>query len=101
MPDPDPMPPTEPQHGGWTDDIRVAAAFLTRLPVPVREPAWPQRLGRAAWAFPVIGAGIGVAGGLAYVAGMALGLMPQLSATAGIAPQFTGTNGLPARGPCS
>jgi undecaprenyl-diphosphatase len=27
----------------------------------MREPAWPQRLGPAAWAFPVIGAGIGAA----------------------------------------
>ncbi len=87
MPDPDPMPPTEPELGGWTDDIRVAAAFLTRLPVPMREPAWPRRLGRAAWAFPVIGAGIGAAGGLAYAAGMALGLMPQLSAILAVGAQ--------------
>ena len=37
----------------------LAVRFLTIVPVPGREPAGPEALGRAAWWFPAVGLGLG------------------------------------------
>lgn len=59
-----------------------AVGFLTRLPVETLFPgikADPD-LAAAAWTFPLAGALIGFAGGIAYVAASGLGLPPLLAA---------------------
>ncbi|MEX2647636.1 MAG: adenosylcobinamide-GDP ribazoletransferase [Alphaproteobacteria bacterium] len=54
----------------WRDALAAAVGFFTVL--PVRAPA--VALGRVAWAFPVIGAGVGLAAGLAFALARGLGL---------------------------
>ncbi|MFO1183319.1 MAG: adenosylcobinamide-GDP ribazoletransferase [Bauldia sp.] len=60
-----------------------ALGFLTRLPMETLFPAArPDRdLAASAWTFPLAGAVVGFAGGIAYVAASGLGLPPLLSAT--------------------
>ena len=73
---------------GIVADLRLAAAFLTRLPVPQTEtlPDSPaSSLAGAMRVFPVIGACIGLFSGLIYVAGDLLALGPWLSATLAVA----------------
>src|SRR5579864_6859060 len=59
--------------GDWPDDLLIAAAFLTRMPIPT--PAvLPGRLAQASWAFPLVGVGVGLptlAAALIAVAGTA------------------------------
>ena len=57
----------------WIRDLILAAGFLTRLPLPVIEPGDRQLL-RTGWCFPLVGAGIGVAGGLLAWISHGLGL---------------------------
>ncbi|QYK43153.1 MAG: adenosylcobinamide-GDP ribazoletransferase [Paracoccaceae bacterium] len=57
-------------------DLAEAAALLTRLPVPAHRP----RGAASAWAWPVIGAGLGLLAGLAGQAAMAAGLPPGVAA---------------------
>ena len=64
----------------WWRDLRVAAAFLTRLPIRSEEPAGLAVLARAARCFPLVGLGIGLAGALVYAVGSELAL-PPLPAT--------------------
>ena len=51
----------------------VAAAFLTRIPVAAPEDStWP--LARSAWAFPLVGAGIGAVAAFAFLTAQLVGL---------------------------
>ena len=70
---------------GWSRDIAVAGAFLTRLPLRPRGADASSTLARAARAFPLIGLGVGMiaAGGLSLAAG--LGLHPIGCALIGLA----------------
>ncbi len=61
----------------WIDSLRVALSFLTRIPVDGPEDV---PLARAATVFPLIGAGVGLASGLAYVVAHWIGLEFWLSA---------------------
>ena len=76
------------------DDARIAAAFLTRLPLALAHPPGPGRLARASWAFPVVGVAVGIAGGLVYGAAHWLGLPPLLAAVFAIAGQIVLTGAL-------
>jgi len=60
----------------WLHDVLQGAAFLTRLPVPLKTEAQSRPLAAVAWAFPVIGLLIGGLAGLALSAGFQLGLHP-------------------------
>lgn len=75
---------TPPPYAGiiaeWWSDLLIAAAFLTRLPIRLPGEPGPDALARAARTFPIVGLGIGMAGGLAFAAAMALGLSPLLAA---------------------
>ena len=62
-------------------DVRVAIAFLTRLPMPHPEGAHPANFVRAHRAFPLVGAAIGLAVALLYLGLTALGV-PALAAAA-------------------
>ena len=41
-------------------DLAIAASLLTRLPVPVDHALAGRRIARAGWAYPLVGAAIGV-----------------------------------------
>jgi adenosylcobinamide-GDP ribazoletransferase len=65
----------------WLDDLRTAAAFLTRLPMPFPEGAAPPNLARAQRLFPIVGAAIGLAVGL-FCLGLRMVGLPDLAAAA-------------------
>jgi adenosylcobinamide-GDP ribazoletransferase len=71
----------DPNMNEWLDDLRVAVAFLTRLPMPHPDGSMPANFVRAQRAFPVVGALIGGAVGLLILGMRALGL-PELAAAA-------------------
>ena len=85
---------TPPGGGGkdWIGDARVAFAFLTRLPVTAA--ATPGRLGRAAWAFPVVGLAVGAVAGVVYMVAVLLGLPAMLAAIFAVAFQVMATGAL-------
>jgi adenosylcobinamide-GDP ribazoletransferase len=74
-----------PDVGGWWRDLRVAAAFLTRLPIRSEEPAGLAALAHAARCFPLVGLGIGLAGALVYAVGIELALPPLPAAVLAVA----------------
>src|SRR3984893_7123968 len=65
----------------WIDDLRLATALLTRVPLPHPDGAMPAGLARAQRAFPLVGAMIGLVGGLVYLSLQAMGI-PLLAAAA-------------------
>jgi adenosylcobinamide-GDP ribazoletransferase len=62
--------------GRLINDVRVALAFYTRLPLPVSGAIAGEDLARASWAAPVVGAVVGAVGALAYGLAHAVGLQP-------------------------
>ena len=60
-------------------DLALALVFLTRLPWPGALDAG-RPVGRVAWAFPLIGAGLGALAGLVWLVVAALALPPLLAA---------------------
>lgn len=60
-------------------DLKVAALFLTRFPVPVAGAVTMRDLARAVYAFPVMGAAVGLLGGLGFTVASWVGL-PSLPA---------------------
>ena len=58
----------------WSQQARLAVAFLTRLPIGRGGQPEPGALARAAWAFPLAGILVGIIGGIAFVIGDRLGL---------------------------
>ena len=72
---------------GWVAGFAAATLFLTRVPAAVpADPAWP--LAEAAWAFPLVGAGIGAVAALVFAAAQLIGLgdwpAALLAVTAGL-----------------
>jgi adenosylcobinamide-GDP ribazoletransferase len=65
----------------WLDDFKTAVAFLTRLPMPHPKGPMPDNFVRAHRMFPVVGALIGAAVGLIYLALRHVGV-PDLAAAA-------------------
>ncbi len=65
----------------WLDDLRLAVAMLTRIPMPHPDGATPSYLARAQRVIALVGAGIGAAIGLIYLGLLATG-MPVLAAAA-------------------
>lgn len=55
-------------------DVRIAIAFLTRLPMPHPNGAHPATFVRALRTFPLVGAAIGLLVGLVYLGLLAIGL---------------------------
>ena len=75
-------------------DLRLGAAFLTRLPVHLSEEESARPLAEAVWTFPVIGAGVGLISGAALWLGLWLGLDPLAAALFGITAAVLLTGGL-------
>ncbi len=67
------------EKAAWLSDLRLAAVFLTRVPWIKLEDGTVRPLSEAFRAFPLIGAAIGLAGGLVYALSNFIG-MPSLAA---------------------
>jgi adenosylcobinamide-GDP ribazoletransferase len=65
----------------WIDDLRLATALLTRVPMPHPDGAMPAGLARAQRAFPLVGAMVGLVVGLVDLSLLAIGI-PALAAAA-------------------
>jgi adenosylcobinamide-GDP ribazoletransferase len=74
-------------------DIAAAFALLTRLPVPR---AWAEGVApaRCIWAYPLVGAAVGAAGGAVYALGRAAGLSAALAAVWALAAVLLATGAL-------
>ena len=66
-------------------DLRMAASFVTILPVALSKPAADGAVARATWALPVAGLLVGLAGALVYKVASLLGLSPNLAALLALA----------------
>jgi adenosylcobinamide-GDP ribazoletransferase len=75
-------------------DLKVALLFLTRLPVRVDGAVTMRDLAAAVYAFPLVGAVVGLLAGLAYTAAGWLGLPPLPSALIAIATMILTTGAL-------
>jgi adenosylcobinamide-GDP ribazoletransferase len=71
------------QLAEWSTDLRVALGFLTRLPAGGTGAA--GSLSRATRVYPVIGLGVGLAGGAAFWLAGALGLPPLVAGLIAVA----------------
>jgi adenosylcobinamide-GDP ribazoletransferase len=65
----------------WFDDLRLATALLTRVPMPHPDSGMPAGLTRAQRAFPAVGAMIGLLVGLVDVSLLKMGI-PAMAAAA-------------------
>jgi adenosylcobinamide-GDP ribazoletransferase len=66
-------------------DLRIAASFVTIVPVAPSKPAGDGAIARATWALPVAGLPVGLAGAAAYAVASKLGLTPGPSALLALA----------------
>ena len=76
-----------PRHAEWA----LAVTWLTRLPWPWPEAAAGRRLAQAAWAFPLVGALVGGAGGVVLMVMASAGASPLLAAVAAVAAMILAT----------
>lgn len=74
-------------------DLHLAAVFLTRLPLPRLPDSLPP-LASAMWAFPLVGAGLGVVGWAVLAAAEGVGLPPYASALLAVGVLLLMTGGL-------
>jgi adenosylcobinamide-GDP ribazoletransferase len=65
---------------GPVAQLRIALGLLTRLPVALGTPWADGAVARAAWAFALVGAGLGVTAALVQAIGLWAGLPPVLAA---------------------
>lgn len=87
------MPKPQPFWLDRWDEIRAAAIFLTRIPIGFGK-AWPADLNRRATAwFPLIGALVGLVGGLVFWFGIGLGLPALAAAFLAVTAQILITGG--------
>ncbi len=61
-------------------DLRMAASFVTIVPVASSKPVEDGAVARATWAWPAAGLVVGLAGGAAYAVASKLGLTPTMAA---------------------
>ena len=87
-------PPRWSDLAGRWDELRLAAGFLTCLPVAAPAASPTGALAEASWAFPVIGTAIGLLGALVYALAAALGLPPLASALLTLAATAAATGAL-------
>lgn len=66
-------------------DLRIAASFVTILPVAPSKPAADGAVARATWALPVAGLAVGLTGALVYAIASRFGLAPNLAALLALA----------------
>lgn len=66
-------------------DLRMAASFVTILPVASSKPAGDGAVARATWALPIAGLLVGLAGAFVYKIASRFGLTPNLAALLALA----------------
>ena len=66
-------------------DLRMAASFVTILPVASSKPAGEGAVARATWALPVAGLLVGLVGAFVYKVAIRVGLTPNLAALLALA----------------
>jgi adenosylcobinamide-GDP ribazoletransferase len=69
----------------WLDGFAVATALLTRVPVAAPMSPGSGQVAAAGWAFPLVGAGIGLVVGLVFLVASLLGLGSWPAALLGLA----------------
>jgi adenosylcobinamide-GDP ribazoletransferase len=75
-------------------DLRMAASFVTIVPVASSKPAGDGAIARATWALPVAGLVVGLAGALVYALASKVGLTPTTAALLALATTTFLTGGL-------
>lgn len=78
----------------WREDIRVALAFLTIVPVRLPETLAATPVGAAVRAFPIAGLAVGAVGGGVYAGITLVGLAPVIGAILAVAAMAIATGGL-------
>ena len=78
----------------WSDQARLAVAFLTRIRLGRGTPSEPGALARAAWAFPLAGILVGLMGGVVFLIGDRLGLPINAMALLAVGATVLVTGGL-------
>jgi len=78
----------------WGRDLALAAMFLTRLRLPLREATGLSDLRRASRMFAAVGLLVGLAGGVIYAVAIELGFASWLAATIAVATTILLTGGL-------
>ncbi len=76
------------------DDVKTALQFLTRLPVQVPAASGMAGVARAAWAFPLVGLVVGLAGAIAFTLALRVGLPPAIAAILALAATILVTGAL-------
>lgn len=74
--------------------LHLAAVFLTRIRLPQAGAVEHDRLAAAAWAFPIVGAFVGLAGGGVYVVATLVGLPIAVAAILALATMALATGAL-------
>jgi adenosylcobinamide-GDP ribazoletransferase len=70
---------------GLTTDLRTGLAFCTSLPLAHSTPVSGAEVARASWTFPIVGAVVGIIGGLIYWLADSVGLHPFVSGVLALA----------------
>jgi adenosylcobinamide-GDP ribazoletransferase len=78
----------------WRRELRLALAFLTRVPLRLTETPAEMPLAASGWAFPLVGAVVGFIGGAAYWVVTALGIPVAASALLAVGATILFTGGL-------
>jgi adenosylcobinamide-GDP ribazoletransferase len=85
------MPASDEWLNDYAGDLKVGIAFLTRLPLPRDAPIDGAEIGRAVWAFPLVGLIVGCIGAVAYGLAHRAGLPPWPSAALSVAATLLAT----------
>jgi len=83
-----------PRLAAWWTDLKIAGAFLTRLPIRLGDSSGLSALAGAARCFPLVGLGVGLFGGTLYALAIALDLPPLLAAFIAVAATVAATGAL-------
>jgi adenosylcobinamide-GDP ribazoletransferase len=89
-----PEPPSATRPSGPVAQFGAAWTCLTRLPWPLAVAAGPGAIGRAAWAFPIIGGLLGMLGGGAYWLAFKAGLPALVAAALALGVMIAATGAL-------
>ena len=96
------MPENDPDQSnrrdrGWSDDVRIAVAKLSRVRVAAGDRISPLSATRAMRAYPLVGAGLGLAAGAAFAVAAATGLPAWAAALIAVATAIALTGAAPER----